>query len=208
MCYSAEVSLAAYLVGLYGCSILWQHNLKSEAVFYGWVVQMQLIEYLMWLNHDCGSNNREITKWGIIINHLEPFVLWLAIMYFQQVTLPRWLNVAMVLFGLVTIWYTKVVYNVPNGSASSCTQVTEESKPHLYWAWNEGSYANEYYLLFLLSLVLLSWYGLGKNGDIHAVLVLLSFAVSKYVYEKSHATGALWCLAAAAAPVAILMTYR
>lgn len=136
MCYSAEISLLAYLVGLYGSSLLWQHNLKSEAIFYGWVIQMQLIEYLLWSNKSCNQTNVEITKWGVIINHLEPFVLWLAILYFRKQSVPDWLNNSMLMFALATVWYTQKAIE----SNESCTQVTEESEPHLYWAWTEGEY--------------------------------------------------------------------
>ena len=49
MCFSSEVSLLAYITGLSGSVALFAIDRKPEAFFYGTVIQIQLIEYLLWL---------------------------------------------------------------------------------------------------------------------------------------------------------------
>lgn len=201
MCFSAEVSLLTYVIGILGSINLWYLQLYPEAIFYSWVIQMQLIEFILWNNNACNSINQITTKTGIIINHLEPVILWLAIVYFSNSQLPKFVHQYMILFLLITIIYTISVFN------DNCTSVTNTSKPHLFWAWNNHSYASYYYALFLLALLLLSIYGLQNNGTTHALLVLLSFAVSHFIYKGKQTIGAMWCFMAAFAPVIIPFLY-
>ena len=206
MCISAEVSLGAYIIGMCGSVLLWKRGYKAEAMFYAWVVQMQLLEFIFWTN-GCGRVNKIATRVGVIINNLEPIILWLGILLYGPVTkLPKWVNITMIMFGIATIMYHRSIGK--RGKEKECTQVTEESKPHLYWAWNEGEYANEYYLFFIVCLVILSLTGLGENGNIHAIGVLTTFIVSKIVYGKSHSVGAIWCLMAAGVPILLLELYK
>ena len=83
MCFNAEISLATYLIGTIGSLKLWTAGFKPESLFYLWVVQMQLIEFLLWLTIDPQDNERclspfmsvfnsRISQLGVIINHLEP----------------------------------------------------------------------------------------------------------------------------------------
>jgi hypothetical protein len=201
MCFSAEVSLSTYIIGMLGIIRLWNLNLKPEAIFYACVIQMQLIEFLLWKNNQCNEMNKTITKIGIIINHLEPFILWLAIYSFSPYILPNWLNKYMMIFFAIAIFYTYYVFK--NG----CTVVTKESAPHLQWDWNSENYNNIFYFIFLLALILLSSYGLGKNGNTHAFIVFISFVISYLIYNKKHSTGAIWCFLAASVPWIIPYVY-
>lgn len=42
----------------------------------------------------------------MIINHLEPVVLWIAILYYNK-KLPDWVNISMVLYLILMFLYTK-----------------------------------------------------------------------------------------------------
>jgi hypothetical protein len=195
MCFNPEVSLATYVVGMTGCFQLYSKGYIPEAIFFAWVIQMQLVEYFIWRNQSCDQHvNKFVSKIGILVNHTEPIVLWLAILYFSKRTLPSIIQMFMVFFVIVSLLYT---YNVWN--STECTTVTQESAPHLHWKWNEGSFSKEYYMIFLMSLALLSYYGL-PNGHINATLSVLSFVISKIIYGEKHSVGAMWCFAAAFAP--------
>ena len=52
MCFNSEVSLATYFTGLTGCYTLYKMNKVPESLFFGWVVQMQLVDYFLWKNSD------------------------------------------------------------------------------------------------------------------------------------------------------------
>lgn len=200
MCFNARISLTTYIVGMIGSFLLWQKNYKPEALFYFWVIQMQLIEYFIWNNLSCSATNNYITKAGIIINHTEPIVLWLGILYFSKLKLDNWVNFLMLGFIILTFFYTKSIFD------NSCTTITKESSPHLHWLWNSGQNAKIYYTYFLMMFVILSIYGL-ENGIIHAILCVISLGISYKIYGDKHAVGAIWCFMAALSPFLLLALY-
>jgi hypothetical protein len=170
----------------------------AEAVFFAWVIQMQLIEYFLWKSQPCNNEsatfNVQTTKIGIVVNHMEPIVFWLAILHFSKRRLPHIVNLVMIMFIVHTIIYTKRVLQ-----SAECTTVTPESDPHLHWKWNDAKHNKWYYSFFILVLLLLSMYGL-DNGLPHVVIVLVSYLVSYCIYGDKHSTGAMWCFAAAFGP--------
>jgi hypothetical protein len=101
----------------------------------------------------------------------------------------------MILFCIFTFYYTKNAIE-----SSECTTVTPESEPYLHWKWNYENNHTYYYMYFLTSLILLSLYGLQK-GYVNAALIIISYTMSYLIYEKKHAIGAMWCFAAAFAPL-------
>lgn len=208
MCFNAEVSIGAYIIGLFGCYYLYTKGFIIEAIFYAWVAHMQLIEYFLWKNQPCNpvseitENNIKISKAGIIVNHLEPFILWGAILYFSSKKLPNTLNYFMIVFAIITYNYVKSVYK------ERCTTVTEESKPHLYWEWNYNNKIKAiYYTIFLFVLMILSIYGL-NNGGMHAIIIFLSFIISHIVYGKKRVIGSMWCFMAAFIPWVLPEIYK
>ena len=201
MCFNAPVSITTYIVGIIGCIILLKKKYTPEAAFFLVVIQMQLIEFFLWKNQSCNSTNIFVTKLGIAVNHMEPVVFWLAILFFSEKKLPKWINYTMILYILAALFYTMNVNN------TLCTTVTPESSPHLYWKWNDMKYKNYFYVFFLFTLIALSITGL-KYGYHMAIIVLLSFIISYIVYGKYKSTGAMWCFIAAAGPLIIPYFYK
>jgi len=203
MCFNEQVSLGTYIIGLIGVILLYKNNYIPEAIFYAWVIQMQLIEYFLWKNQPCQGESEEINKKisvvGIIVNHLEPIVLWIAVLLFGK-KLPKSINMLMLGFVIATVLYTKNSLD-----ENECTTVTPESSPHLFWKWNKDEKTHgAYYLYFLIALVVLSLYGLKENGMNNAVIIFLSFILSIIIYGKKHTVGAMWCFAAAFGPFILL----
>jgi hypothetical protein len=196
MCFNSQVSLITFIIGALGSIRLYNLGYKPEAYFYAWVIFMQLIEYFLWNNQKCDNTNKNLTNAGIFINHLEPIILWLSILYFNQNKLPSFVNAYMIIYLILTFLYTKTLFNNKN---LECTTVTEESTPHLHWKWNYGKNFSLYYAYFIGGLVLLSLYGLDK-GFSNSIALLLSFGLSFYIYSNKKAVGAMWCFMAAFVP--------
>lgn len=218
MCFNERVSILAYLAGMSGSGVLWKMKRKPEALFFGWVSQMQLIEYFLWQNQPCqleekekkvcedtsialcNDTNKAISKIGLFVNHLEPLVLFAGIQMYSSLRLPLFVIIILCIFIVLNVVRTvDVIDRSENNEEEGCTLVTEESYPHLYWKWNEGSFAGIFYISFLLILVMLSYYGV-PDGYVLATMSLITFITSHYVYGKKHSTGAMWCLMAAFSP--------
>ena len=210
MCFNAQISLSTYIIGIVGSSILFYQGYKAEAIFYFWVIQMQLIEFFLWMtiqsqNHSqciLPSINKLTTKLAIVINHMEPIILWVAILLFSKISLPNVVHIIVILFIIVSIFYTLNVFKI-----KECTTVTDDSYPHLHWKWNHGPNHIIYYSLFVIVLLLLSLFGL-ERGYINALLVIVSFMISCLIYAEKHSAGALWCFAAAFAPWILIFVYN
>jgi hypothetical protein len=202
MCYNKEVSITTYIAGIIGCiNLYFNFNLKIEAIFFGCVIHMQLIEYIIWDNISCNQTNIIASKFGTIINHIEPIVLWVAILLLSSKVLPMWVNKYMIIFLIITIFYTLDVF------PKECTTVTEESSPHLYWKWNRQHATERYYGLFLLTLNILMITGL-EHGYHLAFITTVAFIISYKIYFKNKTVGAMWCFIAAYTPFFIPFVYQ
>lgn len=201
MCFNAPVSLITFIVGIIGSIRLFFLGLKAEAIFFAWVCLMQLIEFFLWRNKSCNDTNKKFTYAGMIINHLEPVVLWIAILYYNK-KLPDWVNISMVLYLILMFLYTKEL--LKNKKDIECTEVTEESKPHLHWKWNYGYYYKSFYSYFLFCLIILSFYGL-DNKFITTAIIIISYTISYFVYDNYKSVGAMWCFLASFCPWFIIL---
>jgi hypothetical protein len=110
MCYNKEVSLTTYIAGIIGCiNLYFNFNLKVEAIFFGFVIQMQLIEYVIWDNISCNDTNVLTSKIGTIINHMEPIILWVAILFLSTKSLPHWVNIYGIIYNNINILYIRCI---------------------------------------------------------------------------------------------------
>jgi len=156
---------------------------------------MQLVDFALWTSPSCGPVNTAATRAGIIINHLEPLVLYAAILALSPNELPSHIHGLALAYTVMTVEYTfRALKTV------QCTEVTPESKPHLHWRWNDMSGKAQHYMLFLGLLVGLSIYGLKDHGYLHAAILLVSFGASYSVYQGRKSTGAMWCFLASFVP--------
>ena len=203
MCFNAEVSITTYTIGVLGCIYLLYNKYTPESIFLLWVIHMQLIEFFLWKNQPCNNMNKKIGKIGMIVNNLEPIILWLAIIYFSKKKLPNWMHVVMGSFILFTLY---ISYN--SYTRDSCTVVTDDSSPHLNWLWNnEGNFNEIYYLFFLIVCILLAIFGL-TYGYHMAMILLISYLLSYIIYVKSKSLGSMWCFFAAFVPLLIPTIYK
>ena len=83
MCFTEEVSIAAWAAGMIGSFLLAWSGHVAVAIFLAWVVQMQMVETLLWARQPCSdpavaASNVFVSELGVWINHLEPVALWAA----------------------------------------------------------------------------------------------------------------------------------
>lgn len=220
MCFNDQISLATFLTGISGSIGLGCLKLIPESIFLGWVSNMQLVEYFLWKNQpcqiskenkicnaneiqNCNKINQNITSAGLIINHLEPFILFISILIFSKRTLPIWLIILVCIFLICLLIVTINIETTKKTIEDKCTYVTEESNPHLFWKWNFFNYYNIIYISFLIILCLLSYYGL-FNNIFSTIIILLSFLISFFIYSDKKIVGSMWCFAAAYVPWLII----
>jgi nicotinamide riboside transporter PnuC len=83
MCFSPEASIRSLLAGVFGsllCISLGTTKDKIVGYFLGFVSLMQGIEYLLWKHQKCDNYNKVISITGMILNHLQPFILGVIVL--------------------------------------------------------------------------------------------------------------------------------
>lgn len=91
MCYNKDVSLATYIIGSVASLYLlitgdkYDKHIGLFALFY---IQIQLFEYLIWIDQECKTTNSIATKLARINVCLQPLFILLGAILFKTTTLP------------------------------------------------------------------------------------------------------------------------
>jgi hypothetical protein len=205
MCLNKEVSIITYGIGLISCLILYLRDYKIEALLYGFVIQMQLIEYLLWLNNRCNNINKIITKIGIVINHLQPVILYLIIIYFNNDNINKFLKIIIHIIIIIYLISISIYFSFNYKLLNSCT-IGIPNEKELQWEIQYGK-NKKFYFIFVSSLVLLLLLGFIKHNYLNAYLILLTFIISYVKYYETKGIGTIWCLFAAYIPLLLNIIY-
>ena len=198
MCFSAEASIVSLLAGLTGsllCISLGSTRDKIVGFFLGFVSLMQGIEYLLWNHQKCDNYNKVISMLGMVLNHLQPFVLGVIVLLLNPKTQNyRKIVSLMVLYLIVFIPYS---YQFVKMKGTMCTikgETSDDEHEHLIWQWNNLPYSKFCYAIFLFVMCAIFILGTPnkRSGFRFAAIATLTYASSLIFYPREVA-GALWC---------------
>ena len=88
MCFSKEVSLITFIVGFISsvlCFLSESPTYKILGLFFINVVMVQLTEYLLWDHPKCDDYNKRVSVIQMIIINLQPMVLFMAVLYYNNI---------------------------------------------------------------------------------------------------------------------------
>jgi hypothetical protein len=201
MCFSAEASARSFLAGMVGsilCVSLGTPTDKIVGFAIAFVSLMQGIEYLLWNHQKCDQWNRFLSVCGMTLNHLQPFVIGLIILWINPQTGYRNPILAlMILYLAIIIPYS---YNFI-ATRGACT-LKGKDHGNLIWKWNALPYSRFVYFAFLVIMACLFVLGMPSRlvGIIAAVCSVAIFSTSLILYPREVA-GALWCYYTAFIPI-------
>jgi len=206
MCYDKQTSITTYSIGTISSLLLLNStnvSYKIAGVFFLFVSQMQMIEYLLWNDYTCNKFNINISNFGSVLNHAQPIILYLALRYYNKNLndfQKNILNLIISIYIISLILYSRNVYPL------DCTTITNDNPPHLYWTWNEKKNNIKFYMIFLSSLILLSYFGFPKSYNVYMALICLGTYIYSFIkYKDTKVVGAMWCWIAAIVPLGILI---
>lgn len=196
MCWSKEVSAISWIIGTIGSLLLYKKD-KVFGAFFLFVSQMQLIDMLLWITYE--NNNLDmnvlISKIGVILNNLQPIVLWLGMK-----NPPEFLSNSGYLYSLIALYFTRkqIVEMKPS-------VVTEVSAPHLNWDWIKDSDSTDNFYMYVYTLFMtIGVYANSKSITLSSI-PYISGATSSIVYGHKNVTGSLWCFFTVAVPWAMVI---
>lgn len=206
MCYNKNISLFAYVFGISNCIILYVRNYKIEALLYGYIIQMQLIEYLLWCYNDCDDTNLIITRIGIGLTHTQPIFIYYLIKYYNSNDLNKNGNEKIIDIIIVIYIILLIYYLIHNKEAFNKCTIGIPNERELNWYIHYADFKKFYYY-FVFTLCILCYYALNKYKYLNAGLLLISFIISYIKYLDVKSVGTIWCLLASSIPFILNIIY-
>jgi hypothetical protein len=210
MCYSREVSAITYGIGSISSGLLYKiaadrydNSLKIVALFFLFVIQMQLIDFVLWSSGPkCTRVNVLTSNVGAILNHVQPIVLYALI---RALNKDEYKKHHKILDGLLTLYtIALIIYTVFVMPINKCSEVSLDK--HMKWYWNLGINSGLLYTIYLITLVSFFYYGIKPPyNKIIGIFAVISCIYASIRYRKSFVIGTMWCWMAALLPVFLLV---
>jgi hypothetical protein len=211
MCYSAKDSINAYIIGSISSLILFSYkdtDMKILGLFFLFVSQMQLFDYIFWKNTECNNINKITTKFAIIFNHLQPVVLFLLLKFYNY-KVSQLSEIIFYIYLIVFTIYT--IYVFPSNNCiytdKVCCSLPREkinNNTVINWQWNDMKYINYIYILFLLSFTL-SVLNLTKYKYELVFINFFTFLISHKIPNLNRSVGRIWCYIASFMPILLIL---
>ena len=208
MCYNKEVSITSFIVGA-GLSILvYKRGDKYDkhvACFLFTIALMQLAEYFMWIDQECGITNHNASTMASLILYLQILTVIMGGYYFNtfsEVFTHR--TVRYIFYTLFILWIARGVLLEPKDLCSR-----ETTTGHLEWQFTHGS-IDEHPLLvkgMYLSCIFIPWLFL-KNKYKGILLFFLLALPFLYLRVNFKQWESLWCLFSASIPAIWLSIHK
>jgi len=200
MCINKNISFISYIIGISNSILLYLRGYKIEGLLYGYITQMQIIEFLLWNNNYKNNVNKIISNIGIFFTHTQPLFLYLIILIYNK-NAPNDIHYFILIFIIASIFYFQKNYKLLNNYTLGIP-----NKKELLWKIQYGK-NNGYYFIFTIVLALLCIRGLKKYNYLNAFILTLGFIISYIKYKKSKGVGTMWCLYTAYAPLILNIIY-
>lgn len=192
MCYSEEVSLATFLIGIFGSIAVYTLGTTFDrivALYLGYVAFMQGIEWLLWRHQQCDDYHKQVSVMGMILNMLQPLVLGGLILGLS----PRKEYTSIIIASMASYLAYAVYYTRQYTSNLQCTQPKEED-PHLVWNWTVMDSFPFMWFIYIATVFIIAVFGMPtvRQGLQFGGLGALTMLISILVYQRQD-VGAMWC---------------
>jgi len=210
MCYDVRMSIIAFVINIVSVIFLLHFSKKSSpkeksqlmiiSYFLLYVGVMQFWDAVFWLNDADTLVNKYATKAAMIWINLEPIILFLLIWLINgKVKTP-----SIIIIGIYTI--VSIIYSESIFSKLGGTKPTEQSGDSLDWKWTKFKFSDPFYILFLATLILLTYFELdGWIRNLSIFLIISTFLFSVYKYRIKMTIGRFWCYIGAFLPIIYLI---
>lgn len=191
MCYSAEVSIGTFGFVSLICLFLWQRGRPIDKAL-TWILliiaSMQLIEFGLWKNLECGWQNKVLSAAIPVLLWLQPLVIFLSIWYYKV----GWLG----FYGWLAVVYIIALPFIPREyfikhTLGQCTTVGDCG--HLNWPATREE-ADPYNLQLFYNIAIITGLSTLKSTTFSAFYIIsayLSYIYTKMYYRDSWSS--VWC---------------
>jgi len=194
MCYSAEVSLGTFTSVSLVCIYLWIRNHKIDravSLILFIIGLMQLLEYILWINQECNTVNKTVTKLIPLYLYFQPAALALVIWQMNA----GWGTLYPFIIGISLL--TVIPYFMYNKPKEECIKKGECN--HLNWNLDNNIFDRNNLPIYrpVLLFYYFSMLYVGatlKNTTLSAIFVALwasSWIITNRLYNEVWSS--VWC---------------
>ena len=206
MCWSAPVSMTAFVTSMLLCIYLWQRHTQNDrplAIWIAWIALMQLFEFFMWRDM---KNHTLASKLSYITTILQPFVLAVSLYYYYYYIKRKNKVTNTDADGHKPFYFFIILLSAIQGCAATFYAFVTETKSkwlsvkgphcHLIW-WYKKNQENipfiarvdvMYFLTLLGAVFLIKPL---KHASVYAFIAAVSFTITYFFY--GYESGSLWC---------------
>lgn len=195
MCWNKDVSVIAFILIVVSSVILkYFGNKKIKnynnilCYFFIFVGLMQIIDYLIWIDIDCKKGFNNLAGiFGILLNFLQPFILYLLINKFTNVNnniinkIAKYINVMYLIIILILF----INYIIKNNTY--CSKV---KNGHIKWLWSNKNH--KWFVLYNLVMIFNIYYLYKLKYNIIAPIISYILLLLSFIYFNQN-IGELWC---------------
>ncbi len=113
MCYDKETSIKTYVIGVILSLCLFYNGDKYDkhiAIFSFVFIQIQLIEFFMWMDQDCGKINHYATIFAHIITMLHPVSILLGGMIYNNYNMSKNILNILIILSIIPLIFSIIKY--------------------------------------------------------------------------------------------------
>ena len=187
MCWSAEVSLNTFILGLVAILFAGQYMSLPLILFCASIAFMQLIEYFMWtIGLHNKTANYYISLAAALLLWLQPIASISTLVHNESIAV-----VLLILYTVLTVLYKGIYSIIDKTPSQQMYRMYEGSNGHLVWNWLQHNTQTAIglflYFTFLLLPVILS-----KNWTLLSVIAI-TLGISLYTFYRHNTWGSMWC---------------
>lgn len=206
MCWNKEVSITTFIIAAIGVFYLYFRNKENDrwvAIFAGTIAMIQLAEYFMWDNNDCGNKiNKYASIFALLVLALEPLSNIIGGLYFSNTPYKKILKYMLLSYIIFMIFfYFSQIYNkkIDWCGSSQCndSNITSNNNSsaipdcNLKWLFIGGF---NYKLIIIWIMFLLIPF-LTMTPEFHGILLvalgILTYGMAALINPA--ARGSIWC---------------
>jgi hypothetical protein len=209
MCWSFEASLSTFVIGIFGCILLYLRNNhldRQVAYFMFWILSMQGLEALMWYDKDCKMGiNQVASKLSMIQNLVQPLLVGFIFYQFYSNENKKIVKLLQILYLVSTGLFLYYLYPKMLNSNFFCSKPNINN--NLEWNWT-GPNLSKFWKVFLI-VIFLSFLLIKNKGFAYmfAGYFALTLLYSWLLYKNTKAFGCWWCILAVGAPYLKLLNF-
>jgi hypothetical protein len=204
MCWNKEISLVTFVLAIIGVIYLYKRNKQNDrwiAIFAAVVAMMQLAEYFMWSDLQCGSINKYASMFALLVLAFEPLMNMVGGICFSNTpykNLLKYMLVAYLIF-IAYVYFTNINNkqinwcgtSICSSGTSTINSFVENKLCNLQWYFTENM--DKKIAIIWICFLMIPFLTMTPKyqGIMFFLLGFISFGIARIA--NNAAPSSLWC---------------